>query len=122
MLKPNINDPDYWVEELMPLLTDIDFALKVGVPKAHSFFTDFHKKPVNRPVLSNLIRYHTLEYLWAQGFDNSTAKEEGEDGWGLRGLPNNGIELLYKQGCVRLRKGIDPPYPTTVASEDFYST
>jgi hypothetical protein len=120
MLKPNVQDPEFWVEELMPLLTDIDFALKIAVPKAHGFFTHFHKKPINRPVLSNLIRYHALEYLWAQGFDHTTAKEEGADGWGLQRLPNNGIELLYKQSCIRLRKGIDPPYPTTGASEDFY--
>jgi len=118
MFKPDVRDPDYWVDELMPLLTDIDFGLRLAVPQAHSFFTKFHKKPVNRPVRSNLIRYHALEYLWSQGFDS--AKEEGSDGWGLQKLPNNGIELLYKQSCVRLRKGIDPPYPTTAASEDFY--
>lgn len=120
MKKPNVHDPDYWVEELMPLLVDIDFALRIGVPEAHRFFTEFHKKAINRPVLSNLIRYHALEYLWSRGFDRTTAKEEDADGWGMRGLPNNGIELVFKQSCVRLRKGIDPPYPTTAAAEDFY--
>jgi hypothetical protein len=121
MLPKRVHDPDYWIEELDPLLRDLDFAFRLAVPKAHSFFTDFHKKQINRPVLSNLIRYHTLEYLWSQGFDTNSAKEEGgDDGWGLRGLPNNGIELLYKNSCIRVRKGIDPPYPTTISSQEFY--
>jgi len=100
------------------LLRELDFAFRVGVPKAHLFFTDYHKKPVNRPLLSNLVRYHALEYLWSRGFND--AKEEGDDGWGLHGRPNNGIELLYKQSCTRVRKGIDPRYPTTTASTEFY--
>lgn len=113
-----VHDPDHWVQELGPLLKELDFSFQVAVPRAHTFFTDFHKKPVNRPLLSNLIRYHALEYLWGKGF--SSAKEESSDGWDFRGLPNNGIELLYKQSCIRVRKGIDPPYPTTGSSEDFY--
>lgn len=117
---PNLHDPDYWLEELEPLLRELDFAFQVAIPKAHKFFTDYHKKPVNRPLLSNLIRYHALEYLWSKGYND--AKEEGDDpdGWGLRGLPNNGIELLYKQSCIRVRKGIEPPCPMTAAAKNFY--
>jgi len=119
MAIPNdVHDPDLWVELLKPLLLELDFAFQIAVPKAHQFFTNYHKKPVNRPLLSNLIRYHALEYLWSSG--HSDAKEEDEDGWGFRGLPNNGIELLYQQSCIRVRKGIDPPYPTTGNAEDFY--
>ena len=70
-------------------------------------------------MLSNLIRYHALEYLWSHGYADA-AEEKGVDGWGFRGLPNNGIELIYKGSCIRLRKGIDPPFPTTIASKDFY--
>jgi hypothetical protein len=97
MIPKHVHDPEYWLQELEPLLKELDFAFQVSVPKAHQFFTDYHKKPVNRPLLSNLIRYHALEYLWSHGFDTDTAKEEGAEGWGFRGLPNNGIELLYKQ-------------------------
>jgi hypothetical protein len=118
MIPNNVHDPDYWVNELMPLLKEIDFALQISVPRAHQFFTEYLKKPMNRPLLSNLIRYYALEYLRSRGFDD--AQEEGADGWDFRGLPNNGIELLYRQGCIRIRKGIDPPYPTTTSSEDFY--
>ena len=117
---PNVHDPDYWLSELDPLLRDLDFAFRLAVPQAHLFFTDWRKKKVNRPMLSNLIRYHVLEYLWTQGFDTATAKEDEGDGWGLRGLPNNGIELLYRQSCIRVRKGIDPPYPNTTSAENFY--
>jgi hypothetical protein len=118
MIPINVHDPDYWLQELDPLLKELDFAFQVAVPMAHKFFTDYHKTQVNKPVLSNLIRFHALEYLWSNGFE--TAREEGEDGWGLKGLPNNGIELRYRQSCIRVRKGIDPPYPTTASSEDFY--
>lgn len=114
----NLHDAEFWIGELQPLLKDLDFAFRLAVPRAHLFFSDFHKKPINRPLLSNLIRYHALEYLWSQGFDN--AREEGDGNWGFRGLPNNGIELLYRKSCIRVRKGIDPPYPTTSSSEDFY--
>jgi hypothetical protein len=120
MIPNNLHDPDFWLQELDPLLRDLDFAFQLAVPQAHRFFTDFHKKQINKPLLSNLIRYHALEYLWSQGFDKSNAKEEEGDGWGFRGLPNNGIELLFRQSCIRVRKGIEPPYPTTDSSEDFY--
>src|SRR5215472_1793667 len=117
---PDVNDPDYWLQELEPLLRELDFALRVAVPKAHNFFTDYEKKPINRPLLSNLVRYYTLSYLWANGYN---AKEEGEgdaDSWGMRGLPNNGIELIFRQSCIRVRKGVEPPCPMTASSRDFY--
>ena len=121
MIPKPVNDPNFWIEELAPLLREVDFALRLAVPRAHSFFIDFHKKPINRPVLSNLIRYHALEYLWSRGFEaTDEAEQSDDDEWNLRGLPNNGIELRYKQSCIRIRKGIDPPYPTTTASQDFY--
>jgi len=117
---PNVHDGEYWAGELDPLLTDLDFAFRLAVPQAHRFFTHWRKKVVNRPLLSNLIRYHVLEYLWTQGFDAGTAKEDDGEGWGLRGLPNNGLELLFRQSCIRVRKGIDPPYPNTMSAENFY--
>jgi hypothetical protein len=118
MIPTTVHDPDYWLQELEPLLKELHFAFSLAVPKAHEFFTVFRKTRVNRPLLSNLIRYHALEYLWSHGY--SEAREESVDDWGLRGLPNNGIELLYKRSCIRVRKGVDPPYPTTESSEDFY--
>jgi hypothetical protein len=118
--RPNLHDPEYWSNELEPLLKDLDFAFHLAVPQAHRFFTDWRKKKVNRPLLSNLIRYHVLEYLWTRGFDGATAKEDEGDGWGLRGLPNNGLEILYRQSCIRVRKGIDPPFPNTASAENFY--
>lgn len=117
---PNVHDAEYWTSELDPLLRDLDFAFRLAVPQAHLFFTEWRKKKVNRPLLSNLIRYHVLEYLWTQGFDTVTAKEDDGDGWGLRGLPNNGLELLFRKSCIRVRKGIDPPYPNTTSAENFY--
>ncbi len=115
---PNVHDPEYWHEELQPLLADLDFALRVATPKAHAVFTDHLQKPVNRPLLSNLIRYFVLEYLRSRG--HSASDIEDPDSWGLRGLPNNGIEIIYKRSCIRIRKGIDPPCPNTQAQRDFY--
>jgi hypothetical protein len=47
---PNIvHDPDYWHEELKPLLYEVDLALQDAVPKAHAVFTNHIKKNVNRP-------------------------------------------------------------------------
>jgi len=74
MLPNTVHDPDFWVQELDPLLKELDFAIQIAVPKAHKFFSEYHKKPINRPLLSNLIRYHALEYLWSHGFDMASAK------------------------------------------------
>lgn len=115
---PNVHDPEYWHEELQPLLVDIDFALRLAVPKAHTFFAEYVKKPINRPLLSNLIRYFVLDYLLGQGRD---AVEFGDpDSWGLRSLSNNGIEITYRRSRIRFRKGIEPPCPTTISAQDFY--
>jgi hypothetical protein len=114
---PNVHDPDYWHEELRPFLVDLDFALQLAVPKAHKFFSSYEEKPVNKPLLSNLIRYYVLEYLWSRGHN---AKESDPDGWGMRSLSNNGIEVLYKRSCIRIRKGLEPPCPMTSSAQDFY--
>lgn len=118
---PKLKDPDYWLGELEPLLREIHFGLKIAVPKAHGFFADYLKKPINKPLFSNLIRYYTLDYLWASGYH--TAKEEDDrdsDAWGMRRLANNGIEIVYRQSCLRVRKGIEPPLSTTKTQNDFY--
>jgi hypothetical protein len=118
MLPSSVHDPDFWLEELDPLLKEITFAFQLAIPKAHAFFTDYVKKPINGPMLSNLIRYYALEYLQQNKLD---AKDEPEpDGWYRRGLSNNGIELLYRRSCIRIRKGIEPPCPSTETAQDFY--
>src|ERR1039457_5988292 len=116
---PNVHDPEFWHDELQPLLVDLDFALRVATPKAHAVFDDYLNKPVNRPLLSNLIRYFVLDYLKSHG--HSAAEIEDDlDAWGLHGLPNNGIEISDKRACMRIRKGTEPPCPNTRSQRDFY--
>ena len=114
---PNVHDPEFWHEELQPLLIDLDFALNVAVPKAHAVFSEHLKKPVNRPLLSNLIRYFVLDYLWSRGH---SAAEIDPDTWGMRRLPNNGIEVIFRRSCIRIRKALEPPLPMTASAQDFY--
>src|SRR5206468_1492413 len=81
--------------------------------------------PVNGPVFSNLVRYEVLEYLRAHGID-AREEEEGEeqlgpiDGCDRRSLPNNGLELIYRGSCLRVRKGLEPPMPTTQTQKNWY--
>jgi hypothetical protein len=74
--------------------------------------------------LSNLIRYDVLEYLKSHGISARELDEpEGAgpiEGCGINPLPNNGIELIYKSSCIRIRKGVDPPMPTTDSQKGWY--
>lgn len=116
---PNIHDPEYWVEELRPLLDEVQFAFQLAVPRAHDFFVSYERAEINRPLLSNLIRYYALTYLQSKGY---SAWDEASlsDKWAMRGLSNNGIEIVYRRCCLRIRKGIEPPCPATATSQDFY--
>ena len=38
----------------------------------------------------------------------------------MNSLPNNGIELVYRGSCIRLRKGLEPPMPTTLTQKEWY--
>jgi hypothetical protein len=90
----------------------------LAVPQAHRFFAEYERKPINGPMLSNLIRYYALEYLKSR--KHNAHEEPIPDSWGMRGLSNNGIELLYKRSCIRIRKGSEPPFPATDSSQEFY--
>ena len=118
MIPTTSDEPDFWHEELKPLLMELDLALQNATPKAHKVFSDHLQKPVNRPLLSNLIRYFTLEYLKSANYEASDL--EDDDAWALRNLSNNGIEIVYRGSRIRIRKGVDPPCPSTGASRDFY--
>lgn len=104
----------------MPLLQEIDTGLRHAVPKAKAFFETYQKKPINRPLLSNLIRYFTLEYLRAHGKEASEEENESDGSWGFEGLSNNGIEIHYRNSRIRLRKGVEAPMPNTHSSLQFY--
>lgn len=106
------------------MLDELHFAFEVAFPRALEYFEIYRKKPVNGPLLSNLVRYEVLEYLKAHGI---SAREEDEsteigplDGCGMNPLPNNGIELVYRGSCIRLRKGVEVPMPTTDTQRDWY--
>jgi hypothetical protein len=114
----DVHDPEYWHAELRPLLVELDLALQSAVPKAHDVFVSHLKKPVNRPLLSNLVRYFVLEYLKAANIDARDLEED--EGWALKNLSNNGIEILYRGSCIRFRKSMDPPAPSTEAGKNFY--
>lgn len=120
---PNVHDKEYWLQELRPLLDELHFAFRTALPKALEFFDVYRKKPINGPLLSNLIRYEVIEYLKSHGI---SAREEDDaivgplDGCGMNSLANNGIELIYRGSCIRLRKGTEPPMPTTDSQKDWY--
>jgi hypothetical protein len=121
---PDVHDPEYWLQELRPLLNELHFAFQTALPSAVDYFEEYRRKPINGPVLSNLIRYEVLEYLKSHGI---SAREEREpegigplDGCALNSLPNNGIELFYRGSCIRLRKGLEPPMPTTETQKEWY--
>jgi hypothetical protein len=119
---PDVHDPDYWLQELRPLLDELHFAFQTALPKAVEYFEQ-RNRPINGPLLSNLIRYEVLEYLRSHGI--SAYEDDSEvlgplDGCGMNALPNNGIELVYKGSCLRLRKGVEPPRPTTEAQRGWY--
>jgi hypothetical protein len=122
---PDVHDPEYWLQELRPLLDELYFAFQAALPTALQFFDVFRKKPINGPVLSNLIRYEVLEYLRGRGIsaheDDSDIDAIGPlDGCGMNSLPNNGIELVFRNSCIRLRKGSEPPRPTTDSQIEWY--
>ncbi|HXJ39031.1 MAG TPA: hypothetical protein VNH18_07120 [Bryobacteraceae bacterium] len=120
MIPNNLDDPDYWHEELAPLLREIDLALQASVPQAREFFDTYLKRVVNRPLLSNLTRYFMLEYLKKTGFNPRDLDDEDGDGWSLKNLSNNGIEIMFRGSCIRIRKGVEAPLPATRAAQDFY--
>jgi hypothetical protein len=124
MEKPDVHNPDYWLRELRPLLDELYFAFQAALPSALKYFDEYRNKPINGPVLSNLIRYEVLEYLKGHGI---SAREESDgdevgplDGCGMNPLPNNGIELMYRGSCIRLRKGMEAPMPTTETQKGWY--
>lgn len=121
---PDIHDPEYWLEQLSPLLNELQFAFASAVPKAEEFFRVFkNRSRINRPLYSSLVRYEVLEYLTAKGYnaiDEVPTVDGPIEGCGLRHLPNNGIELRFQASCIRIRKGTEPPCPHTGASQDFY--
>lgn len=64
-----------------------------------------------------------LNTLKAHGISAYEEAEESVgplDGCDMNPLPNNGIELVYKGSCIRLRKGVEPPMPTTETQRDWY--
>ena len=113
---PKEDEPEYWDEQLQPLLSELNFGIYFAVQAAHRFFED---RPVNRPVLSALIRYYLSNYLTAHHYG---AKEEvgDPDDWNMRSLANNGIELRYKGSRIRIRKATGMPAPMTASSRDYY--
>lgn len=120
---PDVHDPEHWLRELRPLLDEIYFAFQVALPTSLKYFNEYRRKPINGPLLSNLIRYEVLEYLKGRGIsahEEPGGEAEPLDGCGLNSLPNNGIELVYRGSCIRLRKGLEPPMPTTLVQEEWY--
>lgn len=118
MLPKPLHDPDYWLDELGPLLKEVQFAFQLACPQALRFFAEYRKTKVNGPLLSNLIRYYALDYLTVRGYNPH--EEPTDAAWYMRGLSNNGIELLYRNACIRIRKGLEAPIPMTASSQDFY--
>jgi hypothetical protein len=105
-MEPNINGPDHWLGEHKPLLDELNFAYRVFVPRSHEFFT-LQERPLNKTLLSNLIRYHVWYYLQSNGFDATEEAEESErdtETWELHPSANNAIKIVYRGSSIRVHK------------------
>jgi hypothetical protein len=112
---PEIPTPTHVLQALAPVWPPLYTALEWAAQQTRAYF-DAEGMPVDRHLAPSLVRYQAKRYLARLGHD---AREEEDEAYAFRTLPNNGLSLSYRGDhlyVLRILKALEGQLPAPGAS------